>query len=140
MSALAAIGVLGLWLIAPLLNVWNHHISINSEFHIGLHASGDGRFLVLFSSEEFGPLFSVITDVNHGSAHTHSLVLRDVCWNRFGVFYRYISNKRGFAGWTLAVNLMYPFLLFSIIPVISVLSRYSQRHSSPLELRSCNLP
>jgi hypothetical protein len=131
MSALAALGVLSLWLTAPFLNIWRHHFSVSPVFHIGLHANGDGRFVVFYSSKEFGPLFSVLTDVDHDGRHPGALVTRDVGWNRFGVYYRYIRNRRGFAGWTLAISLWYPFLLFSILPAVAVLRSCPRRRSSP---------
>jgi hypothetical protein len=115
-SAILAGCTLILYLTESHLNPWDHRISITPEFHVGVMHDFTRSSLAIFNSAEFGPIFNAVTGIADSEGKVHLVVAQDVGWQFGGIYYRYIQRRDGIIFWTLAVNVGYPLLLFTVLP------------------------
>jgi hypothetical protein len=120
-AALASTGLLVFILAISIFppNPRDHHVSLKSNFHIGVWRRDSALgSLVFFNNGQWGPYSGSIMFI-----HSNGSVLEptSIGWGKsWGVYYRHFQWKNGDTLWTLAVSLWYPFLLFALLPVLRI--------------------
>jgi hypothetical protein len=135
-AALVSAVFLGLtvagWLIGFFINPLDHHLSVTESFHIGIESGPDGLIfgcVVFFNNGQYGPYRGSIIGLSAGPDDT--LPYQRTAWGDLessGVYYRHIYWPDSDTPlWTLAISLLYPFLLFAVVPLVWMWRRWSAR-------------
>ena len=128
-TALLVVAIL-LFLASFVLNPWDHYVSFNDSFHVGVLAGSfdwwfDSR-IVLFSDATNGPYCGSIIQIHFSDGTAYPTFEHEVKWgDTCGVYYRYFRTS-DWTLWTLMVTPWYPIIFFAIMPTMRL-----------LRLRSC---
>ncbi|QDV52245.1 hypothetical protein Enr17x_43050 [Gimesia fumaroli] len=99
-----------LCLAKPVLNPWKHRVSFGHDFHVSVW---DCR-IAFFNDAEYGPYRGSLIKIDNEPKFD-----REIYWgDSWGIYYRYFRWQDGTTLWTLMVSLLYPFLLFIILPAV----------------------
>lgn len=133
-STVLFIGSVVLFLAGFILNPWDHYLSFNDESHVGVLGMGFESKLVFFNDTEYGPYRGsiiglvdedMVEDTNGPSLRDYALAFAQ----SVGVYYRYFEFPDDKL-WTLMVNLWYPIVIFSILPIINAMGWIRTRRNS----------
>jgi hypothetical protein len=102
-------------------------LSLSNAFHITVCA---GR-VEFFNIKEAGPYHGSIIALSDGFHPVFSE--RRAFGDAFGVYYRYFRwANSGVVYWTLSVTLLYPFLVFAVLPTIWAWKSWKARRRRPV--------
>lgn len=121
---LAVSGVL--FMCSMALNPWDHFLSLNDSFHVGLQNRSFDARIMFFNNAEYGPYRGSLIGVQDASGKLYPPLVRQYAFgNSWGIYYRDFqwSDSRL---WTFTFSLWYPLIVFAIAPLV-VLSRRLSR-------------
>lgn len=121
-SAFIVLASVVLFLASFWFTAWDYHLTLRSDFHIGLW---DGR-VVFFSDGEDGPYRGSILRLDMQPSPA-------VYYNATGIYYRHFTYPDKNL-WTLMVNLLWPMALFAplgmvraVALIVAVYRRYGRQ-------------
>ncbi|MDB5392332.1 MAG: hypothetical protein JWM11_7978 [Planctomycetaceae bacterium] len=109
-------------------NPWEHYLSFNKSFHVGVWNREFDSRIVFFNDAEYGPYRGSLIGLE-GSDPSLDPQIR-AFGDTWGIYYRDLRwpDERL---WTLMVSLWYPIILFALPPIMWWLTCRSARSSAP---------
>jgi hypothetical protein len=97
-----------LFLTGDVRNPWNHYLSFNDDFHVGVWGRGLDSRIVFFNDAEYGPYRGSIIGFSDANGNIYPPLERvEAFGDSWGIYYRYFQWS-DFTLWTLTVSLWYP--------------------------------
>jgi len=102
-----------------------HSVSITGDCHVTV-ANG---YIEFFNDAEYGPYRGSIVAILDDQGNSHPPIERTGFGETWGVYYRHLRwLDSGDVIWTVAISLVYPLVLFSILPVTWGWCRWRHTH------------
>lgn len=122
-SAVLLGGMLVLLLFPNTINPWDHHLSLEDSFHMGVF----GRRLAFFNDSNYGSYRGSIIGFVDSQGNLIPPLEREIAFGEtLGIYYRYFRWNDDGVLWTLMISLWYPTILLAVLPICWCI-RYSIR-------------
>jgi len=123
-SAVYLLGTVNLWIWSFWADARTQSLSFANDFHV---AAERGR-LSFFNDKDYGPYRgSIIAIVSEEWPMERIFSKHQAFGETLGIYYRYFRwADSGAVLWTLSISLIYPLILFSLLPAIWIVLRRQQ--------------
>lgn len=127
-SALFLVVTVVLAIASFMVDPWKHSISLGDGFHVTLWHPSDNPSVVFFSDQDYGPYPGSIVGIVGPDGTVYPKRLKEIHFGAIaGIYFRYFQWAPTDVLWTLMVSLLYPLMLFAVLPVAWLLQRFADR-------------